>query len=190
AGILQPPFFNPEADDAINYGSIGGVIGHEISHGFDDQGSRFDADGNLKSWWTDDDRKKFDERAACVVKQFDKYEVQPGLFMNGKLTLGENIGDLAGLTIAYDAFKNSFKGKPRPVDVDGFTPEQRFFLGWAQVWAVKATKEMERLQVSGDPHAIARWRVNGPMSNMSQFQEAFGCKKGSPMVRDDMCLIW
>lgn len=190
AGILQPPFFNPEADDAINYGSIGGVIGHEISHGFDDQGSRFDADGNLKSWWTEDDRKKFDERAACVVKQFDKYEVQPGLFMNGKLTLGENIGDFAGLTVAYDAFRNSYKDKPRPVDVDGFTPEQRFFLGWAQVWAVKATQETERLQVSTDPHAIARWRVNGPMSNMPQFQEAFGCKKGSAMVRDDMCLIW
>ncbi|MEZ5346862.1 MAG: M13 family metallopeptidase [Pyrinomonadaceae bacterium] len=190
AGILQPPFFNPEADDAINYGSIGGVIGHEISHGFDDQGSRFDADGNLKSWWTEDDRKKFDERAACVVKQFDKYEVQPGLFMNGKLTLGENIGDFAGLTVAYDAFKNSLKGKPRPDEIDGFTPEQRFFLGWAQVWAIKATQETERLQVQTDPHALARWRVNGPMSNMPQFQEAFGCKKGSPMVRDDMCLIW
>ena len=189
AGILQPPFFNPEADDAINYGSIGGVIGHEISHGFDDQGSRFDADGNLKMWWTKEDRKKFNERTACVVKQFSSYEVQPNLFMNGKLTLGENIGDLAGLTVAYDALMASLKGKPQP-KIDGFTPEQRFFLGWAQVWAIKARKQTERLQVATDPHAIARWRVNGPMSNMPQFAKAFGCKPGSPMVRKDLCLIW
>ncbi len=190
AGILQPPFFNSEADDAINYGSIGGVIGHEITHGFDDQGSRFDADGNLKMWWTKDDRNKFDERAACIVKQFSSYEVQPNLFMNGKLTLGENIGDLGGLTVAYDAFKASLDGKPRPKDIDGLTPEQRFFLGWAQVWAVKARKETERLQVSTDSHAIARWRVNGPMSNMPQFAKAFGCKTASPMVRKDLCIIW
>jgi putative endopeptidase len=190
AGILQPPFLNSEADDAINYGSIGGVIGHEITHGFDDQGSRFDADGNLKMWWTKDDRKKFDERAACVVKQFGSYEVQPKVFMNGKLTLGENIGDLGGLTVAYDAFMKSLEGKPRPADIDGFTAEQRFFLGWAQVWAVKATKEFERLQVSTDPHAIASWRVNGPMSNMPQFAKAFGCKSGTSMVRKDMCVIW
>ncbi len=190
AGILQPPFFNPEADDAINYGSIGGVIGHEITHGFDDQGSRFDADGNLKMWWTKDDREKFEERAECVVKQFSGYEVQPNLFMNGKLTLGENIGDLGGLTVAYDAFKKSLEGKPKPETIDGFTAEQRFFLGWAQVWAIKATEEIERLQVATDPHALARWRVNGPMSNMPQFAEAFGCKKPSPMVRKDMCVIW
>ena len=190
AGILQPPFFNPEADDAINYGSIGGVIGHEISHGFDDQGSRFDADGNLKMWWTKEDRKKFNDRTACVVKQFSSYEVQPNLFMNGKLTLGENIGDLAGLTVAYDALVASMKGKPQAAKIDGFTPEQRFFLGWAQVWAVKARKQTERLQVATDPHAIARWRVNGPMSNMPQFAKAFGCKQSSPMVRKDMCLIW
>ncbi len=190
AGILQPPFFNPEADDAINYGGIGGVIGHEISHGFDDQGSRFDADGNLKMWWTEDDRKKFEDRAACVVKQFDEYEVQPKLFMNGKLTLGENIGDFAGLTVAYDAFMKSLEGKSKPSEIDGFTPEQRFFLGWAQVWATKSREETERLQVTTDSHALARWRVNGPMSNMPQFAEAFGCKKGSKMVRDDMCVIW
>ena len=190
AGILQPPFFNFEADDAINYGGIGGVIGHEISHGFDDQGSKFDADGNFKSWWTDEDRTKFDERAACVIKQFNEYEVQPGLFMHGKLTLGENIGDLAGLTIAYDAFQKSMEGKPRPADIDGFTPEQRFFLGWAQVWAAKAREEAERLQVQTDPHALPRWRVNGPMSNMPQFAKAFNCKEGQPMVRKDNCMIW
>ncbi len=190
AGILQPPFFNFAADDAINYGGIGGVIGHEISHGFDDQGSKFDADGNFKSWWTDEDRTKFDERAACVVRQFDGYEVQPGLFMQGKLTLGENIGDLGGLTIAYDAFQKSMEGKARPANIDGFTPEQRFFLGWAQVWAAKARAEAERLQVQTDPHALPRWRVNGPMSNMPQFAKAFNCKDGQPMVRKDNCLIW
>ena len=190
AGILQPPFFNFAADDAINYGAIGGVIGHEISHGFDDQGSKFDADGNFKSWWTNDDRAKFDERAACVARQFDSYEVQPGLFMQGKLTLGENIGDLAGLTIAYDAFQKSMEGKPRPADIDGFTPEQRFFLGWAQVWAAKARQEAERLQVQTDPHALPRWRVNGPMSNMPQFAKAFNCKAGQAMVRKDNCMIW
>ena len=190
AGILQPPFFNFEADDAINYGAIGGVIGHEISHGFDDSGSRFDADGNLKMWWTDEDRKKFEERADCVVKQFNGYEVQPGLFINGKLTLGENIGDFAGLTIAYEAFKKSMAGKPRPANIDGFTPEQRFFLGWAQVWAGKYTPEAERLQVATNSHSLPRWRVNGPLSNMPQFAQAFGCKAGSPMIRVDACNIW
>lgn len=190
AGILQPPFFNFDADDAINYGAIGGVIGHEISHGFDDQGSKYDAEGNLKSWWTAEDRQKFEERAACVVKQFGEYEVQPGLFMSGKLTLGENIGDLAGLTIAYDAFMKSLEGKPRPANIDGFTPEQRFFLGWAQVWAAKGTLEAEALQVKTDSHALPRWRVNGPLSNMPQFAKAFGCKQGDTMVRTDSCQIW
>ncbi len=190
AGILQPPFFNASADDAVNYGAIGGVIGHEITHGFDDQGSRFDAEGNLKMWWTQEDRKKFDERASCVVDQFSKYEVQPNLFMNGKLTLGENIADLGGLTVAYDAYKNSLKNKQRPENIDGFTPEQRFFLGWAQVWAVKATMENDRLRATTDPHALARWRVNGPLSNMPQFAEAFGCRESQPMVKKDMCEIW
>lgn len=190
AGILQPPFFNAEADDAINYGGIGGVIGHEISHGFDDQGSRFDAEGNLKMWWTAEDRKKFEDRAACVVKQFDGYEVQPNLFMNGKLTLGENIGDFAGLTISYDAFMKSLEDKPRPADIDGFTAEQRFFLGWAQIWAVKMTLESERLRVRTDPHAIAQWRVNGPLANMPQFAKAFGCKQSDEMVREELCEIW
>lgn len=190
AGILQPPFFNFEADDAINYGGIGGVIGHEISHGFDDSGSRFDADGNLKMWWTKDDRTKFEERAACVIKQFGEYEVQPGLFINGKLTLGENIGDFAGLTVSYDAFMKSLEGKTRPAEIDGFTPEQRFFLGWAQVWAGKYTPEAERLQVETNTHSLPRWRVNGPLSNMPQFAKAFNCKSGQQMVRKDMCEIW
>nr|HQU91845.1 M13 family metallopeptidase [Pyrinomonadaceae bacterium] len=190
AGILQPPFFNFEADDAINYGAIGGVIGHEISHGFDDSGSRFAADGNLKMWWTSDDRAKFEERASCVVKQFNEFEVQPGLFINGKLTLGENIGDFAGLTIAYDAYMRSLKGKPHPKNIDGFTPEQRFFLGWAQVWQGKYTEAAERQQVAGNPHALPKWRVNAPISNMPQFAKAFGCKAGQPMVRANACAIW
>ena len=190
AGILQPPFFNSEADDAINYGAIGGVIGHEITHGFDDSGSRFDADGNLKMWWTPDDRKKFEERAACVVKQFDGYEVQPGLFINGKLTLGENIGDFAGLTVAHEAYMRSKAGKPAPAPIDGFTDEQRFFLGWAQVWAGKYTAEAERLQVATNPHSLPKWRVNGPLSNMPEFAKAFNCKSGDAMVRANACAIW
>ncbi len=191
AGILQPPFFNFEADDAINYGAIGGVIGHEITHGFDDQGSKYDAEGNNKLWWTAEDRTKFEERAACVVKQFDGYEVQPGLFINGKLTLGENIGDFAGLTVSYDAFMKSLEGKPRPADIDGFTAEQRFFLGWAQVWAGKYTAEAERQQVKTNVHSLPRWRVNGPVSNIPQFAQAFGCKPGDKMVRvSDICKIW
>ncbi|MEO7658144.1 MAG: M13 family metallopeptidase, partial [Pyrinomonadaceae bacterium] len=190
AGILQPPFFNFAADDAINYGAIGGVIGHEITHGFDDSGSRFDADGNLKMWWTDEDRTKFEERADCVVQQFNGYEVQPGLFINGKLTLGENIGDFAGLTVSYYAFKKSLEGNPRPADIDGFTPEQRFFLGWAQVWAGKYTPEAERQQVAGNSHSLPQWRVNGPLSNMPEFAQAFGCKTGAKMIREKVCEIW
>ena len=190
AGILQPPFFNFQADDAINYGGIGAVIGHEVSHGFDDQGSKFGPDGNLKSWWTPDDRAKFEERANCVVQQFNGYEVQPGLNINGRLTLGENIGDLGGLAIAYSALMDSMKGKPAPAKIDGFTPEQRFFLGWAQVWAAKSTPEAERLQVLGDPHSAAKWRVNGPMSNMPEFAKAWGCKAPAKMIRDKICEIW
>jgi putative endopeptidase len=189
AGILQPPFFNFKADDAINYGGIGAVIGHEISHGFDDQGSKYAANGNLDMWWTPEDRSKFEERAACVADQFSGYEVQPGMFINGRLTLGENIGDFGGLTIAYDALMKALEGKKQD-KIDGFTPEQRFFLGWAQVWAGKYTPEAERLQVLGNPHALPRWRVNGPLSNMPQFQKAFGCKTGQKMVRDKFCEIW
>jgi putative endopeptidase len=190
AGILQPPFFNLQADDAINYGGIGAVIGHEISHGFDDSGSKFGPDGNLQSWWTAEDRQKFEERAACVVEQFNGYEVQPGLNINGRLTLGENIGDLGGLAIAYTALMDSMKAKSAPAKIDGFTAEQRFFLGWAQVWAAKSTPEAERLQVLGDPHSAARWRVNGPMSNMPEFAQAWGCKAPSKMVREKFCEIW
>jgi len=189
AGILQPPFYNPNADDAVNYGGIGAVIGHEISHGFDDQGSKFDAQGNLHEWWTPDDRKNFTERGDCVVNQFNGYEVEPGLHQNGKLVLGESIGDLGGLSIAYAAYEKSIEGK-RPKDIDGFTPEQRFFLGWAQVWGTNQRPEAARLQTNTDPHPLARFRGNGPLSNMEAFAKAFGCKKGDPMVREQACKIW
>ncbi|HEX3101027.1 MAG TPA: M13 family metallopeptidase [Pyrinomonadaceae bacterium] len=190
AGILQPPFFDFKADDAVNYGSIGIVIGHEMTHGFDDQGSQYDAAGNLKMWWTADDKKKFDEKANCVTKQFNGYEVSPGLNINGELTLGENLADLGGMAIAYDAFKKAMEGKPRPANIDGMTPEQRFFLGWAQVWAEKDRPEYERLIVQSDPHSLSAFRVNGPLSNFPQFAEAYQCKTGSKMVRDDRCKVW
>ncbi|MGB7847531.1 MAG: M13 family metallopeptidase [Candidatus Acidiferrum sp.] len=189
AGILQPPFYNPNADDAVNYGGIGAVIGHEISHGFDDQGSKFDGKGNLHEWWSPEDRKNFTERGDCVVKQFDGYEAEPGLHQNGKLVLGESIGDLGGLAIAYAAYERSIDGK-RPKDIDGFTPEQRFFLGWAQVWGTNQRAEAARLQTNTDPHPLARFRGNGPLSNMEAFAKAFGCKKGDAMVREQACKIW
>ena len=182
AGILQPPFFNPDADDAVNYGGMGAVIGHEISHGFDDQGSKYDADGNLKMWWTPETRKKFEERTALVVRQFDNYVAIDSLHVNGKLTLGENIGDFAGLSIAYTALEKSLAGKPKQM-LDGFTPQQRFFLAWAQIWRTNSTPEALRLQVRTDPHSPARFRTNGPLSNIPAFYEAFGCAEGSSMVR-------
>jgi putative endopeptidase len=189
AGILQAPFYSPNADDALNYGGMGAVIGHEISHGFDDQGSKFDGKGNLHEWWTPEDRKNFTERGECIVNQFNGYEVEPGLHQNGKLVLGESIGDLGGLTIAYAAYEKSIEGK-RPKDIDGFTPEQRFFLGWAQVWGTNQRAEAARLQTNTDPHPLARFRANGPISNMEAFAKAFGCKKGDAMVREQACKIW
>jgi putative endopeptidase len=189
AGILQPPFYDPNADDAVNYGGMGAVIGHEVSHGFDDEGSKFDGQGNLRAWWTPEDRQKFDDSGDCVAKQFDSYEVEPGLHENGKLVLGESIGDLGGLAIAYAAYEKSIEGK-RPKDIDGFTPEQRFFLGWAQMWGENLRAESARLQTNTDPHPLGRFRVNGPLSNMAAFAKAFGCQKGDAMVREPTCKIW
>ena len=192
AGILQAPFFNPDADDAINYGAIGAIIGHEITHGYDDSGAEFDAQGNLKNWWTESDKKNFDERADCVVNQFSSFEVEPGLHLQGKLVSGESIADLGGLYVAYDAYMKSLEGKPRPADIDGFTPQQRFFLGWAQAWAEKDTPEAARLQAQSDPHPLSQFRVNGPLANMPKFAEAFQCKAGDAMVREPSkrCQIW
>lgn len=193
AGILQPPYFDLTADDALNYGAIGAVIGHEMSHGFDDQGRKFDLHGNLRDWWTEADAKNYTDRATCVEKQFSSFRVEEvGLSQNGKLVLGESIGDLGGLKIAWLAFQKSMQGKPRPANIDGFTPEQRFFLGWAQVWGRKQTPEAMRQQILTDPHPLGRFRVNGPLSNMPQFAEAFSCKLGDAMVRppDQRCQVW
>jgi len=192
AGILQPPFYDPKADDAFNYGGIGAVIGHEMTHGFDDNGARFDANGNLVMWWTPDDYKKFTERTNCVVKQFDSFEVEPGLHEKGQLVVGESVADLGGLTVAYAAYQKSLEGKPRPQDINGFTPEQRFFLGWAQVWAQNIRPEAARVRVQTDPHPLGKFRVNGPLSNMPQFAAAYGCKAGDSMVRppEQRCQIW
>jgi putative endopeptidase len=193
AGILQPPYFDLSADDALNYGAIGAVIGHEMSHGFDDQGRKFDLHGNLTDWWTEADAKNYTDRANCVEQQFSSFRVEEvGLNQNGKLVLGESIGDLGGLKIAWLAFQKSLQGKPRPADIDGFTPEQRFFLGWAQVWGRKQTPESMRQQILTDPHPLGRFRTNGPLSNMPQFAEAFNCKLGDAMVRppDHRCQVW
>jgi putative endopeptidase len=190
AGILQPPFYDPKADDAVNYGGMGAVIGHEITHGFDDHGSQFDGQGNLKNWWTPEDLKNFKDRAACVQTQFDGYVVDGDLHENGKLVLGESIADLGGLAISYAAYEKSLEGKPRPPDKDGFTPEQRFFLGWEQVWGANERLEYQRLIANTNSHPLSRFRGNGPLSNMAEFAKAFGCKKGDPMVREQACKIW
>jgi putative endopeptidase len=190
AGILQPPFYDPKADDAVNYGGMGAVIGHEITHGFDDHGSQFDGQGNLKNWWSPDDLKNFKDRAQCVSDQFDGYVVDGDLHENGKLVLGESIADLGGLAISYAAYEKSLQGKPRPADKDGFTPEQRFFLGWVQVWGANTRLEYARLMANTNPHPLPRFRANGPLSNMAEFARAFGCKKGDAMVREKVCKIW
>jgi putative endopeptidase len=186
AGILQPPFFDPSADDAVNYGAMGAVIGHEMSHGFDDQGRRFDAQGSLRDWWTKEDADKYNTQAQRVVDQFNAYTiVDSTTHVNGKLTLGENIGDLGGLKIAYVAMEKAMKEKGRQPNIDGFTPEQRYFLGWAQVWRTLQRDEAAKAQVNTNPHSPAKWRVNGPLSNMPEFKAAWGCKDGDPMVRPE-----
>ena len=184
AGILQSPFFYADADDAVNYGAIGAVIGHEVTHGFDDQGSHFDARGQLRDWWTEADRAEFTRRAQVLVDQFDEYEVLDGLRVNGHLTLGENIADLGGLKIAYDALLEALAGKP-DATIDGLTPEQRFFLSWATVWRTSYTDEYLHLIVKTDPHSPARARVNNPVSNLPAFAAAFGIDGASPMARDE-----
>jgi predicted metalloendopeptidase len=194
AGILQPPFFYEDADDAVNYGGIGVVIGHEMSHGFDDSGSQYDADGNLKNWWTDEDRKAYDARTALIVKQFDSYKPLADQAINGKLTLGENIGDLGGIKIAYAAMEKALAGKPeeRSAKIDGFTPQQRFFLSYATIWRSQYRDESMRVQLNTNPHAPGHWRAIGPPSNLPEFYDAFGCSEGTPMRRPeaDRPSIW
>jgi endothelin-converting enzyme/putative endopeptidase len=190
AGILQPPAFDMNAVDAVNYGSIGVVVGHEISHGFDDQGAKFDAQGRLNNWWTPDDEKRFQERTSCVARQFDGYFIEADIHHNGKLVLGESIGDLAGAKIAYLAFKKAQQQRPATT-IDGFTPDQQFFIAWGQFRGDEIRPETQRLMVQGDPHPIAKYRVIGPLSNIMEFGRAFGCKAGSAMMRiQDHCEVW
>lgn len=184
AGILQPPFFDPNADDAINYGAMGAVIGHEITHGFDDQGRQFDADGNIKDWWTPEDTKKFNERAKVIIDQFNNYAPVDTFKINGTLTEGENIADLGGLSVALTALKKTDQFKNKEI-IDGFTPEQRFFLAWSQIWRNNIRKENLMLRLKVDPHSPGKYRVNGPLSNIPDFIESFKIKENSPMARPE-----
>ena len=191
AGIMQPPFFDVNADDAVNYGGIGAVIGHELSHGFDDQGSKYDAKGNLNSWWTDEDKAKFEEKTAQLAAQFDNYVVLDSLRVNGKLTLGENIADLGGITMAYHAYQKQLLKTGRK-DIDGFTPEQRFFMGWAQVWRMNFTDKELATRLVTDVHSPGMFRANGAPSNLVEFYKAFDVKPEDKMFREeaDRVLIW
>jgi putative endopeptidase len=192
AGILQPPFYDFKIDPAVNFGGIGVVIGHEMTHGFDDQGSRYDAKGNVRSWWTEEDRKKFDERTDCEVKEYGSFEVAPGQNLNGKLTLGENTADNGGLRIAYQALMSTLaeQNASSASKIDGYTPTQRFFLGYGQVWCENVTEEAARLRAKTDPHSSGQWRVNGAVQNFEGFGKAFGCKVGQPMMPVNACRVW
>jgi putative endopeptidase len=189
AGILQPPFYSSSRDAAVNYGAAGSVIGHELSHGFDDKGRQFDGEGNLRDWWTAADGKAFDERAACIANQYSEYVVAGDAHINGKLTLGENVGDNGGVRLALMAYLAGPSATAAEA-VDGFTPEQRFFLGYAQVWCENARPEAERLKAATNPHSSNKYRVNGVVSNMPEFQKAFSCKADAPMVRGNACRVW
>jgi putative endopeptidase len=191
AGILQYPFFDFSADDAVNYGGIGAVIGHEMTHGFDDQGSQYDADGNLKNWWTKEDAQKFAAKTGMVVKQFDGYTVLDSVHVNGKLTLGENLADLGGLNIAYEAFKKTKQGQSND-KIDGFTGDQRFFLSWAQVWRASTRAEEMFTRIKTDPHSPNEWRCNGPLSNMPEFYKAFNIQPTDKMylAADKQAKVW
>jgi len=189
AGILQPPFFDNQADDALNYGAIGAAIGHELTHGFDDEGAKFDPVGNLKNWWTAKDKEEFEQRTSCVKDQYAGYSPLPDVKLNGKLTLGENTADNGGLRIAYLALLDSFAGK-EPAPIDGLAAQQRFFLGFANVWCQNRTDQITRYLANIDPHSPGKFRVNGTVSNMPEFGAAFHCKADAPMVRENACRVW
>jgi len=189
AGILQPPFYDQKADDAVNFGGIGMVIGHELTHGFDDEGSQFDADGNLKNWWTPQDKEQFDKLEQCFVNEYDSFVVVDDVHIKGKLTLGENTADNGGLRIAHMALLDVLGTTPTK-EIDGYTPEQRFFISFAQVWCTNETPQQTRLQALSNEHSDARFRVNGVVSNMPEFAKAFGCKANSPMIRKPACRVW
>ena len=193
AGILQPPFFDNSKDPAVNYGAIGVVIGHEMTHGFDDQGSKFDAEGNVKNWWTPADRSAFDERTGCEADEYGSFEPVPGQKLNGKLTLGENTADNGGLRIAYQALMSvlaSEGGNAESQKIDGYTPAQRFFISYAQIWCENRTDEAARVSARTDPHSPGMFRTNGAVRNFDQFGKAFGCHKGQPMMPDKPCVVW
>ncbi len=185
AAILQPPFYNYKADAAVNYGGIGAVIGHEISHGFDDQGSRFDAEGNMNNWWSEEDAEQFKSRTGKLFNQYADYSPLDSVFVNGELTLGENIGDLGGISVAYDGLKRHLAAEGNAELIDGFSQEQRFFISWATIWRIKYRDETLRTQINTDPHSPGMYRANGPISNMTSFYEAFGVKEGDGMYRPD-----
>jgi len=191
AGILQPPFFDHDTDEAVNYGGIGVVIGHELTHGFDDQGSKFDADGNFTNWWTDKDRQEFEQRTGCIADEYSSFVAVDDLHLNGRLTLGENTADNGGLRIALMALRKAMAADPAIAKTkDGFTPEQRFFLGFAQVWCQNSTPESSRLLAKTDPHSPGQYRVNGTLQNSADFAKAFGCKSGQKMVSANACHVW
>jgi predicted metalloendopeptidase len=193
AGILQPPFFDQSQDDAVNYGGIGVVIGHELTHGFDDQGSKFDAEGNLRNWWTEKDRHEFDERTTCVANEYSSFVAVDDVHLNGRLTLGENTADNGGVRIALAALNNQRSEKPDSKEnqvIEGFTPEQRFFLGYAQIWCENRSPESSRMLATIDPHSPGRYRVNGALQNDEDFARAFKCKAGQPMVSANACRVW
>ena len=189
AGILQPPFYDNRKDDAVNFGGAGSVIGHELTHGFDDQGSRFDGEGNLNNWWTAADEAEFRKRTECIANEYSGFVAVDDVHVNGHLTLGENTADNGGVRLALKALKDKLDGKNVP-PIDGFTPEQRFFISYGQIWCQNVTPQMSLLRAKTDPHSPGQYRVNGVVSNMPEFEQAFHCHAGQPMVRENACHVW
>ncbi|HEY3741264.1 MAG TPA: M13 family metallopeptidase, partial [Bryobacteraceae bacterium] len=191
AGILQPPFYSPSADDAVNLGAMGAVVGHELTHGFDDQGRKFDGAGNLRDWWTPADAKNFETRAACVVDEYGTFSPVDGVKLNGKLTLGENAADNGGVHLAYMALLRELAAKKMPdTKTDGFTPQQRFFLSYAQIYCQNSTDASARVRATTDPHSPGQFRTTGVLQNMKEFSDAFSCKPHDPMVSQKACRVW
>jgi putative endopeptidase len=190
AGILQPPFYSAKADDAVNYGAIGVVVGHELTHGFDDQGRRYDGTGNLREWWTPEDAKNFTEKADCIVNEYGSFSPVDGVTLNGKLTLGENAADNGGIHLAYAALIRDLADKVLPKKEDGYTQEQLFFLGYAQIWCQNVADAQSKVAAATDPHSPGQFRVNGVVENLPEFQHAFSCKVGDPMVAPKACRVW
>jgi predicted metalloendopeptidase len=191
AGILQPPFYDNKMDDAVNFGAIGAVIGHELTHGFDDQGSKFDAVGDLRNWWTEADKAEFEKRTSCIADQYEQYVAIDDVRLKGRLTLGENTADNGGVRLSLMALQSKMKEENKPAKpIAGFTPEQRFFIAYAQVWCQNVSPAQARLRALTDPHSPGPHRVNGVVSNMPEFQQTWGCKAGQPMVRANACRVW